>query len=254
MKRFIKEILPEQLVRWHQFRQIALSTPGLSRSRLTSLYESTRAKIGEERLRAIEANSLVAKLQNGTVTSTKYMDIPYWLRVNIARAIRTNLGEAESKHILDLGCGTGLFVATCRSMGHNAYGIDLPLEDMNEEDRRVYGHCCASLGVEDHLIRRSIDGELSLPEFPLHRSFDIITGFMIRFYCEGGKYWGVNEWKRFLAAVEKRLKPGGHCHFEFNAEPSVFPTTLYVDAETTDLFRSLGQFADGRFVRCRAAS
>lgn len=95
--------------------------------------------------------------------------------------------------MLDVGCGTGLLVYAMQQAGyHNVSGIDLSPQQIAVAQRRSLP--CTSVDAE-YLFRRAE----SEPE-----SLDIV------FLMDVLEHIAVPEQPRFLGAIYKLLKPGGH--------------------------------------------
>ncbi len=56
---------------------------------------------------------------------TKYLDAEKWLGNNIRIVRDLGLVENPPRDVLDLGCGGGFFLATCRALGSRVLGLDL---------------------------------------------------------------------------------------------------------------------------------
>src|SRR5262245_20653724 len=52
----------------------------------------------------------------------KFLGLGFWLRENIRRSFHAHLHDRPPLKILDLGCGSGVFVFVCRCLGHDASG------------------------------------------------------------------------------------------------------------------------------------
>jgi len=160
------------------------------------------------------------------VGPNKYANFDYWLRESVVRALRLKLDRPPSLRVLDLGSGTGYFLLVCRTLGHDARGIDL-------EEVAVFNDMVALLGVsrQTHLVS---------PESPLppgEERYDLITAFMVTFNgVEPDREWKREEWAVFLDNCLRRLTPGGRLFLSFNYSQR---RGCFYDAETADLFDSL---------------
>src|SRR5262245_34673362 len=77
----------------------------------------------------------------------KFLNLDYWLRENIRRALRVSMHRRQRLKILDVGCGTGLFPFVCRLWGHDAMGLDKPIAACRPDEAIVYSVMPAALRV-----------------------------------------------------------------------------------------------------------
>ena len=54
----------------------------------------------------------------------KYLDNDYWFRLSRNQAKALGLDVSPRLDILDIGLGSGHFVAVCRGLGHHCIGLD----------------------------------------------------------------------------------------------------------------------------------
>jgi SAM-dependent methyltransferase len=188
--------------------------------RVEALYRGILAEIGEEPLAAARRR-IVDALGERTcgdadtaglapeqrLPYTKYLDVGYYLRHNVVRALDLGLDRAPVQRVLDLGCGAGFFLAACRHLGHEVRGLDLG--GIAVFDELI---CLLSIPRVEHEIR---------PRVPLPRldgePFHLITAFAVRFdRLRDGRRWSPSDWESFLADVRSRLAPGGRFVCKWN--------------------------------------
>ena len=104
---------------------------------------------------------------------------------NIRKKYRLVKKYSFGNNILDLGCGTGEFIAYCSKMGLQSSGIE-----PNEKAR--------SFGI--HSLKQDIHPESYLEEIPVDR-FDIITLWHVLEH--------VHELNERISRLKEILKPGG---------------------------------------------
>ncbi|MBV9492587.1 MAG: class I SAM-dependent methyltransferase [Verrucomicrobia bacterium] len=140
----------------------------------------------------------------------KYVNADHWLRKAIGQVRELHLDRTTGKQILDLGSGAGYFLFTCKQLGHDGIGLDLP-------EPAYFGEMFSLLGLERVVWR--INAYQPLPE--LGRKFDLVTAFAICFNGHNtDQVWGPSEWDFFLRDLETRvLSPGGEVFLALNPEP-----------------------------------
>ena len=138
----------------------------------------------------------------------KYLDINYWMRINLRRVRDLELDYGPPRDLLDLGSGAGYFLYLCKWLGHHPVGLDIDKAPLYPEMARL-------LGLERVLWR--IEAFARLPD--LGQKFDLITAFMICFnnHKQPG-LWGPREWEFFLHDARRQLKPTGRIFLQFNQE------------------------------------
>jgi SAM-dependent methyltransferase len=150
------------------------------------------------------------EIRNETVAWPKYVNAEYWFEKAIAQVRELRLDRVTNKAILDLGSGAGYFMFTCKQLGHDGLGLDLP-------EPAYFGEMFDLLGLRRVIWR--INAYQPLPE--LGCRFDLITAFAICFNGhDTDKVWGSSEWEFFLRDLETRfLNPGGEIYLALNPEP-----------------------------------
>jgi len=246
MNSTLKKVLPPVIVKWVQNRRLIKDVPGITVTMLDSVSNEIVSSIGKEY--QYEMDSLARNYPEDpsiSMGAIKYTRLDDWIRVNVVRAIKLGLHKSSRKRILDLGCGTGQFLAVCRYFGHDVWGVDLPFESMSQEDCDVYKASCRLLKLENRIFRVGITSDMGMLDLANVDKFDFITAFMVRFYSTANKYWTCDEWCEFFQAILPQVAEHGVCHFEFNSEPEDFPETLYHDVDVTRYLNSIGHFSEG---------
>jgi SAM-dependent methyltransferase len=142
----------------------------------------------------------------------KYLDFRRYVRRNLYICRELGLLNREPRRrFLDVGCGSGLLLYCAKHYGHDGVGIDI-------EDP-FYAEMAALLGVD-----RRIEAVVPFQALAAEGPFDVITCIATafdRYYDERGnhkKHWGADEWRYFLADLEKRLSPGGKIFLWLNRQ------------------------------------
>src|SRR4051812_25393637 len=85
------------------------------------------AQIPKDKLRALQAKHQNAGLR------TKYLHIEKHLQRSAKYATTLGLHRSRPLKILDLGCGSGYFLAVAKHLGHEAIGIDRPGKEIYDD-------------------------------------------------------------------------------------------------------------------------
>lgn len=159
---------------------------------------------------------------------TKYFAIDRYRVRNVTRLVELGLAEAAPQRVLDLGCGTGLFLAGCKSLGHTAVGVNLadPLFD-----RTV-----ALFGV-DRVVHR-ITPDAPLPDLP-GSPFDLVTAFETQFDIVDGVIWGVDDWKGLFTRLRPHLHANTRVFIKLNQHAGLPPDQI-APPDVRAYFESLG--------------
>lgn len=189
---------------------------------------------GRLRSEAVRASS---RLRESNVSDArKFLDVDLWLRAAILHAARLGLHRSPPLRIMDLGCGTGMFVFVCRAWGHDATGLDLPLALMPPIDRDVYGLASDILALPIH--RASIDHPTTAA---IPGTYDLITAFKVCFNGHRSeREWDARGWATFLRHVAEHLAPDGQIHLALNPHAERFRRLRFYDADTRTLFEQCG--------------
>ena len=165
-------------------------------------------------VRALESDRLVAicakyRDANPDPGYSKFLDIEFWMRQNLALFEQLDLHPSPRMEILDLGCGAGYFLFLCNYFGHSSWGIDL-------DEVPMYNDLIDYLGIRRVTWR--IESYKALPTFPTR--FDMVSALMICFNNHDSKdLWGPAEWHSLLFDLKSNcLKPEGRIVFQLNRE------------------------------------
>jgi len=109
------------------------------------------------------------------------------------------LDDGEQRHILDIGCGSGLFCRTCNLLGHTAVGLDQP--------GYMHAKLAEQMGIQydEHLVTTADP----LPEYK-RESFNTVTMMHV------SNHEGPNLYKSLSDAVWRALAPGGQWWIVFH--------------------------------------
>jgi SAM-dependent methyltransferase len=183
-----------------------------------------------------------------TEDARKYLQVDYWLRVNVLRAAGLGLHDGRAMSVLDVGAGAGLFPFVCRHLGHNAEGLDQPPSEMNAYETVVYQGLTQQLGVS--IVRAHIEGFRPLR---LGRRYDLISAFMVCFNRHKmADEWGCDEWRFFVDEIPESLNVGGRLVLAFNPHEERYGRNRYFDDATRAFFASRGDVSDDGLVILRA--
>lgn len=137
----------------------------------------------------------------------KYFNAPYWLRLNVQRALYLGLNRAKPMSILDIGSGFGYFPYAAHFYGHEVVAIDLPGDTLFEKAAEFF-----KLDRRDYTIK-------SLTKIKsFKKKFDLVTAFQVCFngHIEG-ELWGLKEWQFFVDDLfAHQVNPGGKIYLELN--------------------------------------
>ncbi len=141
---------------------------------------------------------------------SKYFDLEKWFSYHARLLMLAGLHQTEEpKRILDLGCGSGVFLFLCQCLGHTGTGLDI------ESD--MYRRMARTLGVDWRVAP-------VLANTPLDKEFvgfDVISALAIKFDRldwgpQSEEPWGLQEWQFFLNDAGSRLNPEGYLFIKPN--------------------------------------
>jgi SAM-dependent methyltransferase len=142
----------------------------------------------------------------------KYLNFDRFVARDVAYCRLLGLDRMPPARILDIGCGTGLFLYAVKHFGHRGVGIDI-------EDE-FYRRMAAKLGVD-----RRIEPVTPFVPLRVDGPFDLITAIATtfdRYYAaEDGMphlrgLWGASEWAFFLKDLQRLLTPDGRVFLKLN--------------------------------------
>ena len=157
----------------------------------------------------------------------KYFAIDRYRVRNVTRLVELGLVDVPPQRVLDLGCGTGLFLAGCKSLGHAAVGVNLadPLFDRTVE----------LFGVQ-RIVHR-IEPHLPFPDLP-GSPFDLVTAFETQFDIVEGVIWGVDDWKGLFAQLRPHLHHDSRVFIKLNQHAGL-PADQIAPPDVRAYFESL---------------
>lgn len=138
----------------------------------------------------------------------KYLNIRYWVMINLFRVYRLELHEISPKDILDIGCGMGYFAFICSYFGHKVTGLDL-------DTIELYNDSISALKIA------RLDCEIKkYSQIRCSKNFDYIVAFMICFNGhKTGNLWKEDEWEYFIDDLKNQLLiKNGIIFLSFNSE------------------------------------
>ena len=166
----------------------------------------------------------------------KFLKINFWLRTNILRAVRLNLHRQPRMKVMDLGCGSSMLPFVCRFWGHDAVGLDRPLDQFSRAEKIVYGSLPEILGVS--VQREDIQAYVPIA---LDQSYDLIYAFMVCFnQHQQAHEWTRDEWDYCLRDLCRHVNAGGKLFLSLNEHTAKYGDLRYYDEPTRDLFESFG--------------
>ena len=150
----------------------------------------------------------------------KYLAVRYYMFINLKNLVMLGLDRSKKKNILDIGTGCGYFPFACQHYGHRCMTIDLGVNPLFNDFRKLFGVPCTLWQVRAYE---------PLPDMGM--KFDIITAFLVRFNInnltdnwgeapdELSNYWGVSEWEFFINDLkENQLNENGKIFILLNKE------------------------------------
>lgn len=174
----------------------------------------------------------------------KFLNLDYWLNINVHRAVKLGLDHANGLNVLDLGSGTGQLLFVCETLGHTATGIDLPSNQLDWPEREIFAEMPAAFGV--HVTQTPIR---AFEPLRLRRNFDLIVAFMVCFNNHKlPDEWGRPEWEYFVDDMRSLLRPNGRLALRLNHNEERFGFRGYLDGDARRFFEGVGSFDDGKIL------
>jgi SAM-dependent methyltransferase len=176
-------------------------------SRLTTFLRDLKRRPQTRRILASIARNDVEVLRfkypnDGWV---KYLNLEKYIPVTVRFCEQLNLPNMAPQQILDIGCGTGLFLYCAKYYGHDGIGLDI------END--LMGEMAKILGVE-----RVIAPVRAFEPISIQGEFDLVTVMGTQFDNKkgGSRRWSCGEWCFFLRDLEIHLTPKGRVFLRIN--------------------------------------
>jgi SAM-dependent methyltransferase len=178
-------------------------------SRLTSFLNSLRRRPHVKRIIASipEKDLETLRAEYPDAGWFKYLDMQTYVPIAVRHCQQLNLMDVPPKQILDIGCGTGLFLYCARHFGHRGIGIDIE-NDLLRDVARLLN------------VDRRIESVKAFEPLSVEGAFDLVTAMGTQFDLPnlniGEGRWGCVEWRYFLSDVERRLLPTGRVFLRIN--------------------------------------
>jgi SAM-dependent methyltransferase len=135
----------------------------------------------------------------------KYLDFQKYLPITLGFCQKLELNGSPPRQILDIGCGTGLFLYCAQHFGHRGIGIDIENAFMSDM-------------AELLKVDRRISPVRPFVPIPIEGTFDVITAMGTQFDAANSaeRRWGPGEWLFFLRDVEAKLSEDGQVFLRIN--------------------------------------
>lgn len=137
----------------------------------------------------------------------KYLDFDKYVPFTVKLCRNLNLIGTPRQSILDIGCGSGLFLHCAQHFGHHGVGIDV------EDD--LLGEMASLFGVE-----RRIAPVVAFQPIKVEGAFDLITCMGTLFdrpkTDRGQVLWNTSRWASFLRNLEEHLTGNGRVFLRIN--------------------------------------
>ena len=168
----------------------------------------------------------------------KYFDLDTWFTYHARLVTLAQLNQASNpKRVLDLGCGSGIFLYLCQCLGHGGVGLDIA-SDMY---RRMAEVLKVEWRVAPVLANTPLDAEFD--------GFDVISALAIKFDRldwgpQSDEPWELDEWQFFLRDAASRLNPDGWLFIKPNYwrhPKGDAPGVYFKDARVLDLLQTLSE-------------
>lgn len=138
----------------------------------------------------------------------KYLDLEKYVPFTVGLCRTLDLIDAPKRRILDIGCGTGLFMYCAARFGHEAVGIDIP-DPLQEEMAALFG------------VDRHIAPVRAFEPIAIDGPFDLVTAMGTVFDRDSSgndsrPVWTCKEWAYLLEELERLLPPSGRVFLRIN--------------------------------------
>ena len=176
-----------------------------------AIYDKVIASVDRDAIVALQEKYRDRLVDFDPVGIYKYADVPFWVARFVTLAQRLGFDRMPPVSLLDIGTGSGHFLAVAQALGHRPIGTDI--------DVPVYGDIARALGV-DRRIAPVVRGK---PYPDVGGPFDRVTIFWqvfdyIRSYPDGSRdYWSLDDWKLLMTDIARNhCAPDGQIHMELN--------------------------------------
>jgi len=233
------KLIPAQIVRWARFQGHLRGCRDFTRADLEATFDRICGEIDLERINNLR-NRMRLIHEADPAAPVKFLDLNYWLRLNICRAVKLKLHLQTGLRILDLGSGAGYFVAVCRHFGHAPLGIDMPRDLWRPSERAIYEELLAALSCETtELLIQSFE------PLRIDGRFDLITGYLVCFNNHKlPDEWSRPQWEFFVGDALTHLNRCGALILELNTHRERYGRLKWFDRETLKYFRSVGSLTE----------
>jgi SAM-dependent methyltransferase len=224
-------------------RRTLRAFPELSPASLHELVAAIAASVDLARLRRLHREH-----RTGTAELVELYDYERKLEVAAVKALLAGVHERPRLRILDLGCGGGYFVATCRYLGHACHGTEVPPSRMSLATAAAYAEVTSALRIGPTIqLLISACAPLALPAMP--SSYDLITAHKICFNDHMRAHpWSVPQWQFFITDARRYLAPGGRLVLELNENVARYGARRWYDAELASYFGTVGRVVRNRIT------
>jgi len=225
-------------------RRTLRTFPELSEASLHELLAGIAATVDLARLRCLRRAH-----RDGISELVELCDYDRKLEVAAVKALMAGLHDGPPLRILDLGCGGGYFVATCRYLGHACHGTEVPASRLSAATCAAYDEVAGALRVAPTIeLLISAFARIAVPAI-VPRSYDLITAHKICFNDHMRAHpWAVPQWKFFVTDACRYLAPGGRLVLELNEHVARYGSRRWYDAELASYFAAVGHVVRNRIT------
>lgn len=174
-------------------------------------WQATREKWEGAYMESVARGEKPDRIVRHAYNYAKYFNLEQWIRYHMQclAHLRLNAGP-RPLHVLDIGCGSGIFSFLCNQFGHRAEGLDI--------ESPMYSEMAEILGVP--LFHYTIQPKTPLPDDI--RGYDVFSAISIKFDREDFGTnrtipWDLSEWRFLIEDLAGRLNPGGRIYIKPNS-------------------------------------
>jgi SAM-dependent methyltransferase len=173
--------------------------------------------------------------------------VEYGLLGGLNLAAGLGLHTSGPLRILDIGCGSGYFVAATRALGHDCHGVDVPPHLMSVVEQKVYPELLNIFGCAPYASELLVQRFMPLP-FDSEQ-YDLITAFLICFNRHKlPDEWGAGEWRFFVEDAVRCLRDRGRLYLLLNENLERYGDLRYYDTATLAYLQSVGDVDGARIT------